>query len=81
MELHQQLEASQNRRMANEDRYLRNLERKEAKASHLIGELIRNGKLVYYINLRTQVGLLTGKTKESTSKQSLYDYLIRNGYV
>ena len=43
--------------------------------------LCREGKVVYYINLRDRNGRLTGKTKGSMSEGALIAYLIRNKYV
>lgn len=70
-----QTDANHNRRMANETRYLNRLEKLEAQAEELIGELCRDGKTVYYITLRN------GKTKESHSFSALVDFLTRNHYV
>lgn len=56
------------------------LDRLETAAEALVGKLIRDGKEVYYINLRTRDGRLTGKTLEG-SRFDLVNYLIRNRYV
>jgi hypothetical protein len=53
----------------------------EAKAAPLIGELVREGKVVYYINARSRDGNLTGKTVEFSFHYDAVDYLIRNRYV
>lgn len=56
----------------------------EAKAAPLVGELVREGKVVHYVNVRSSDGSLTGKTKEFTGPLGFYnavDYLIRNRYV
>lgn len=74
-------EANHNRRMAHEHRFLCNEERREKAAETLIGELCREGRTVYYVNLRTRDGQLTGKTKESASFFTLVDYLRRNRYI
>lgn len=74
MDIHQQLEASQNRRMAAEDRYLKRLEKREAAAERMIGELCKEGKTVYYV---WPVG---GKYKEGTQGE-LIAFLIRNNYA
>lgn len=68
----------------NEIRHFRADDRYDAKldsADHLIGELCREGKTVYYINLLTLDGRFTGKTKESTSHTALCAYAVRNHYV
>jgi hypothetical protein len=81
MNIEAQLEGNQSRRMASQNRFLSRIERLEAKAEVLIGELIRDGQTVYYLNLLNKSGNLTGKVKESTSFTALADYAIRNGYV
>lgn len=74
MDIHQQLEASQNRRMAAEARYLDRLDAREEEAEALVGELVRGGKTVYYINARG------GKVREG-KRLELISFLIRNDYV
>jgi hypothetical protein len=81
MNIEAQITGNQNRRLATEARYLDRREKLEAKAESLIGELVRDGRDVYYINLLDGKGNLTGKVKESSSFFDLVDYLIRNGYV
>jgi hypothetical protein len=81
MNIEAQITGNQNRRMATEARYLDRREMLEAKAERLIGELVREGRDVYYINLMDTKGNLTGKVKESASFFELVDYLVRNGYV
>jgi hypothetical protein len=74
----------QNRIDRRENRDYANMLADEAKAEPLIGELVREGKVVYYINVRSLDGRLTGKTKEFTGPVGRYeaiDYLIRNHYV
>lgn len=71
MTLEQQLEASQNRRLANEHRYLVRLEKREAAAEQMIGEL-NSGKLYVF-----PVG---GKYREGT-RGDLIAFLIRNNYA
>lgn len=43
------LDAKQARRMHAEDRYLARMEKREAAAETMIGELIREGRTVFYI--------------------------------
>ena len=81
MNIEQQLEGRQARRLAAEDRFLAKQERQEAEAEQLIGELCVNGQLVYYINIRSANGSMTGRIKKSTSFSELVDYLIRNNYI
>jgi hypothetical protein len=76
-----QTSANHNRRMANEARYLSRIEKLEAQAEAMVGELIRDGRTVYYINLLDRAGNFTGKVKESASHTALTDYLIRNKYL
>lgn len=80
MNLNQQLDTRELRRLRAEDRYLTRLEKLEKKAAPLIGELCREGQTVYYVNLANNRGF-TGKTKESNSHTELVNYLIRNKYV
>ena len=76
-----QTSANHNRRMANEARYLSRIEKLEAQADAMVGELIRDGRTVYYINLLDRAGNFTGKVKENASHTALTDYLIRNKYL
>ena len=65
------LDARQARRMAAESRYIDRLERREAAAERMIGEL-NSGKLYVY-----PVG---GKYREGT-RSDLIAFLIRNNYA
>jgi hypothetical protein len=65
------LDAKLARRCSAESRYLERLERREAKADRMIGELI-SGKLYVY-----PIG---GKYREGT-RQELIAFLLRNNYV
>lgn len=71
IQMYRQMEANHNRRMANEARYIERLERREARAEQMIGEL-NSGKLYIY-----PVG---GKYREGT-RNELIAFLLRNGYV
>lgn len=77
MNIDSQVAANHNRRMANQARALSRLDRLEAKieTANMIGELIRDGKTVYYF---FPAG---GSYKESASQTEVIDYIIRNGYV
>ena len=79
-ELEALLNAKSNRRVAAEDRYMDRIEKKEAAAENLIGEINRDGKTVSYINQIDRSGRFTGKTIEG-SKLELVRYCIRNHYV
>ena len=72
MNIDQQLNATQNRRMAAQDRALARMEKREAAAEKMIGEL-NGGKFYIY-----PVG---GKYQESTSIDKLINFLIRNNYA
>lgn len=76
------LEIMEARHVRADDRYLDKLDRFEAKIERmgLIGEVMREGKTVHYINLLDRAGNFTGKTKEG-SEFDLTKYLIRNRYV
>lgn len=71
MNLYQQLEATQARRMSAQDRYLTRMEAREAKADQMIGEL-NSGKCYVY-----PVG---GRYREGT-RAELVSFLVRNNYV
>lgn len=73
--IEQHLNARESRRLAAEHRALVRLERLEAKAQPMVGELCRDGATVYYC---WPAG---GKYYESTSESAVIDYLIRNRWV
>lgn len=75
------LVARNNRRLAAEDRYLGRMEKKEAAAEKLIGELVRGGETVFYVNCLDRRGRPTGKTRESASQYELVSFCVRNHYV
>lgn len=70
MDIERQLEINAARHARADERYLDKVDRAHA----LIGELCREGKTVYYINLRN------GKTREGQHAE-LSEFLIRNRYV
>lgn len=82
MDIERQLEINEARHFRANDRFLDKIERaeREIEKRGLIGELIRNGKTIYYINLLTRDGLFTGKTREGI-EGDLIAYMIRNHYV
>lgn len=71
MNTYQQLEANQARRVAAQDRYLARIERREAEAEKMIGELNRGKFYVYPVG---------GKYREGT-RGELIAFLIRNNYA
>jgi hypothetical protein len=72
MNIHQQLEANQSRRMKAQDRALSRLEKREDTAERMIGELSSGAFYVYPVG---------GKYKESRNYGELIRYLIRNNYA
>jgi len=77
MNLEQQQEGNQNRRMANEARMMRNwdaLSAREDRAEEMLGQLMRDGKTVYYVS---PVG---GKYREG-GRLELIAFLVRNNYA
>ncbi len=72
------LVARQSRRFKAEDRALARREALEAKAGNLVGVLVREGSIIYYI-------MRPGATRmiyhENKAKAPLIDFLIRNKYV
>lgn len=71
MNIDQQLNAKQSRRMAAQDRYLTNLAKREAAASRMIGELASGKCYVWPVG---------GKYREG-NWADLVDFLIRNKYA
>ena len=69
------LEVKNIARLRREDKMLTRLEKLENNAKHMVGELMREGRTVYYI---WPVG---GKYRESESSYELVEFLIRNKYV
>lgn len=80
MNIDRQLEILEARHLAADARHYDKLDRQIDAAELLIGELIREGKKVYYINILSRNGVPTGRTKEDT-RSELISYLIRNKYV
>jgi hypothetical protein len=71
MNLYQQLNARESRRLTAEDRFLARIEKREAEAEKMIGEL-SSGKCYVY-----PVG---GKYREG-NRAELISFLIRNNYA
>jgi hypothetical protein len=74
MNIDQQLDAKQSRRMTAQDRYLTRREKREAVAETMIGELCKEGKTVYYVWPQG------GKYREG-DRYDLIAFLIRNKYA
>jgi hypothetical protein len=73
--IEQQLDASQARRMAAQDRFLARQEKRENAADERIGELMRNGKTVFY------VFPVNGRYREAATRGDLVQFLISNEYA
>ena len=71
MNVDQQLEGRQARHMAAQDRYLARLEKREAVAEQMIGEL-SNGKFYVWP---------TGGKYREGNRPDLINFLLRNNYV
>lgn len=71
MNIEQQLQATQSRRMAAQDRFLARLEKREAVAEQMIGEL-SSGKCYVWPQ--------GGKYREG-NRADLIAFLVRNNYV
>ena len=71
MNIDQDLDARQSRRMAAEDRYLERIEKREAEAEKQIGELASGKCYVFPVG---------GKYREGT-RGELIAFLIRNNYA
>jgi hypothetical protein len=74
MNLDQQLDGIQSRRMSAQSRFLDTIDAREEAAEEMLGQIIRDGKIVYYV---TQHG---GKYREGT-RLELVAFLIRNRYA
>lgn len=74
LNIQRQLDNRQSRRMAAQDRYLARLEKREQAADRFIGELVREGRTVFYV-------YPAGGTYREGSHGDLVQFLIRNGYV
>lgn len=75
------LEVKHKRRLAAEDRVLAKIEKQEAAADAKIGELVRDGKAVYYITVPDGHVHPRLRTIENTNRQELVEFLIRNRYA
>jgi hypothetical protein len=69
------LEGRELRRFKLEARAVTRLDRQMDKADALIGELVREGKTVYY------VVQCNGRVRESKNRWELFDFLVRNRYI
>lgn len=74
MNIHQQLEGNQNRRMASQSRFLSTIDSREEQAEAMLGQLVREGQTVYYVMPQG------GKYREG-GRLELVAFLIRNNYV
>ena len=75
------LEARYSRREKAFDRAMDRRERRERQAQPLVGQLMKEGVIVFYINVRSMKGFFTGKIKEFTDEWDAVQFLVRNHYV
>jgi len=71
MNIDRQLEARQSRRMAAQDRYLTRIEKREAAAAQMIGELSSGKCYVFPVGDKYREG----------NRADLIEFLIRNKYA
>lgn len=81
MNFEAQFDRNERRREASNNRAWDKLGRQQSEAEHLVGELCREGATVFYINVRSKAGRLTGATREFATKFDAVHFLIRNRYV
>lgn len=74
MDIHTQLVANHDRRLAQEARFVARMERRWDAAQDMIGKLMRGGQVVFYVYPPG------GKYREG-SRGALVDFLVRNRYV
>jgi hypothetical protein len=79
--IEQLLEGRAIRRAKSDDRFLTRLDQRQRDAEPLIGELCRQGVPVFYINILSKDGRMTGKTREFATSYGATDFLLRNNYV
>ena len=72
------LEARYSRR---EKAFDRAMDRREREAEALVGQFMKEGATVFYINTRSMAGYLTGNIREFTSMHDAVQFLVRNRYV
>lgn len=71
----------QDRRLSREPLVVAKIDRQLDAAGELIGELVRDGRKVFYINQLRKNGAPTGRTVEFTYRMQAVDYLTRNRYI
>lgn len=81
MDINHQLDILDRRRCRLDDRWLARRERQEREAEPFIGQLNRDGDVIYYINVMGRNGQLVGKVVEFDYHYQAVDYLVRNKYV
>jgi len=72
--IHQQLEGNQNRRMASQSRFLDKIDSREENAEKMLGQLVREGKIIYY-------AWPQGGRYCEGGRLELVAFLIRNNYA
>lgn len=81
MHIERQIEINSERRERADDRAIIRMDRQIPQAEALVGELCRDGKKIFYINITNRNGDMTGRTKDFGDRYDAIDYLIRNRYV
>jgi hypothetical protein len=79
--IEQETETRDRRRCKADDRWIARMDKRLNEAAHLVGEIIREGVTVFYINVRSKAGGLTGKTREFANYGTAVGFLVRNRYV
>jgi hypothetical protein len=81
MDFEAQFDRNEQRRFASDQRAWDKLGTQLADADALIGELMTEGVLGYYTNVRSKTGRLTGAIRRFARRVDAQHYLIRNRYV
>jgi hypothetical protein len=80
-EFERQMDRNARRRNAADDRAIDRLDKQMTEAEQLVGELMRDGKTIFYICILKASGKHAGRTKEFDMRGDAINYLIRNHYV
>lgn len=80
MDVESQLERRMRHRLRAEPRQLERLDRRLAECEPLIGELCQDGRTVFYVNLRSRDGRLTGNIRRFERRDLARHYLIDHRY-
>ena len=80
-DLEAQFDRNERRRFVSDQRAWDRMGRQLNDADALIGELMSEGVCVFYINVRSKNGKLTGKIRRFPNRSDARQFLIRNRYV